>query len=361
MAYKHAGPVVIVTAATILCLAAMLGGFQSGYAFAYPNPENKNGGSGANGDSRLAEVRKNLDALYQKAASAAHVYNMTDRQAQEQSDRIAEISEGVVEVGNRLTRLKILAGARARDQYRTNGLPFQVHIFLAGTPAQFLEGLRDGYKSTLAVNGLLDNLNRANSELSGQKVRADRRRRELVRLRNSQAAAEREVRKRIAAAESLEDSLELQDRLRLQNLQRVVLEQAQGAWLASGTVGRVDEFARRRAERALEYATAQIGKPYEWGAEGPNSYDCSGLTSQAWRSAGVPMPRTSQEQWSQLPHVEISEVRPGDLIIYNRDTSHVAIYVGGGMIVHAPRPGRNVTLAGIKSMEILGAVRPGVS
>ncbi|PWS48467.1 glycoside hydrolase, partial [Streptomyces sp. ZEA17I] len=109
---------------------------------------------------------------------------------------------------------------------------------------------------------------------------------------------------------------------------------------------------------AVAFASAQIGKPYVWGATGPGSYDCSGLTSQAWAAAGRPIPRTSQEQWRLLPRIDIRDMRPGDLIIYHADASHVGMYVGDGAIVHSPRPGRHVTLAGAGSMKILGVVRP---
>ena len=74
----------------------------------------------------------------------------------------------------------------------------------------------------------------------------------------------------------------------------------------------------------MAFATAQIGKPYVWGAEGPGSYDCSGpdLTGLGGGRAR-PIPRTSQEQWRQLPHVAVKDMRPGDLIIYFDDASHV--------------------------------------
>lgn len=102
----------------------------------------------------------------------------------------------------------------------------------------------------------------------------------------------------------------------------------------------------------------QIGKPYEWGAEGPDTYDCSGLTSEAWGSAGRAIPRTSQEQWARLPHVELSELRPGDLVVYFPEATHVAMYLGDGMVVQAPRPGATVKVSPIAANPILGAVRP---
>ncbi|WP_065964503.1 C40 family peptidase [Streptomyces sparsogenes] len=111
-------------------------------------------------------------------------------------------------------------------------------------------------------------------------------------------------------------------------------------------------------QRALRYAMNQIGKPYVWGAEGPGSFDCSGLTSQAWAHAGRPIPRTSQEQWRRLPHVKLNRLRPGDLVVYFKGASHVAIYAGNGMVVQAPRPGTRVKLSPLASNPLRGAVRP---
>lgn len=112
-------------------------------------------------------------------------------------------------------------------------------------------------------------------------------------------------------------------------------------------------------KRALAYALNQIGKPYVWGAEGPNSFDCSGLTSSAWAYAGQIIPRTSQEQWRQLPRVPLNQLRPGDLVIYYKGASHVAMYAGNGQVVQAPRPGQRVKLSPLAANPLHGAVRPG--
>ncbi|MGW0662819.1 NlpC/P60 family protein [Streptodolium elevatio] len=109
---------------------------------------------------------------------------------------------------------------------------------------------------------------------------------------------------------------------------------------------------------ALMFAVSQIGRPYVWGATGPDAYDCSGLTSRAWQSVGATVPRTSQEQWAQLPRVPLQEVRPGDLVVYFPDATHIGMYLGDGMMVHAPRPGRHVTTAKLDSLPVLGVVRP---
>lgn len=95
-----------------------------------------------------------------------------------------------------------------------------------------------------------------------------------------------------------------------------------------------------------------------WGAVGPESYDCSGLTSTAWSKAGRAIPRTSQEQWRRLPRVPLASLRPGDLVIYFPEATHVALYIGDGLVVQAPRPGAAVKVSPLASNPLLGAVRP---
>jgi cell wall-associated NlpC family hydrolase len=96
-----------------------------------------------------------------------------------------------------------------------------------------------------------------------------------------------------------------------------------------------------QADKAVAFAYAQIGKPYQWGATGPNSFDCSGLVMAAWASAGVNIPRDTYEQWAGLVHIPVSEMVPGDLIIYDGE-GHVGMYVGDGYIIDAPHTGADV-------------------
>jgi cell wall-associated NlpC family hydrolase len=115
---------------------------------------------------------------------------------------------------------------------------------------------------------------------------------------------------------------------------------------------RASQKASAASLRAVAFAKAQLGKPYVFGAEGPFSFDCSGLTQAAWKAAGVSIPRTSQAQAAGIPVVAFSAIRAGDLVIY-RDGSglsrgHVAIYIGAGKIIEAPRPGRTVRTADVR-------------
>ena len=96
-----------------------------------------------------------------------------------------------------------------------------------------------------------------------------------------------------------------------------------------------------QADKAVAFAYAQLGKPYVYGATGPSSYDCSGLVQAAWAAAGVAIPRTTFEDWDDLPHIPVSQMVPGDLIIYDGE-GHVAMYVGDGYIIDAPHTGAYV-------------------
>jgi cell wall-associated NlpC family hydrolase len=111
--------------------------------------------------------------------------------------------------------------------------------------------------------------------------------------------------------------------------------------------------------RAVAFALAQRGKPYQWGAEGPHAYDCSGLTWAAWQAAGVTIPRTAAGQLAGLPRVR-GRLRPGDLVIYasrGPTRRHVAMVVGAGRMVEAPGRGIPIRATSLRP-GYLRAVRP---
>lgn len=310
------------------------------------------------GEKSLDEIRIELDTLYEKASSATDAYNLADEQLQKQSAEVTGLTKDLVEGQQRLDELTRTAGAAARAQYRGGGLPPEAQLVLTDDPGLFLDGVGRLRESQRATRSLIAELAQAQEDLKTYAADSNT---EWDRLRDSRDKKERakaEIEKQIAAAEKIEAGLKKDERARLARLESDAALQAQSAWLSSGVLKDINRAASPRGKKAIAFATAQIGKPYVWGAEGPSSYDCSGLTSEAWAAAGRPIPRTSQEQWRLLPHIPVKDMRPGDLIIYHQDASHVGMYVGDGTIVHSPRPGRTVTLTGAGSMQILGVVRP---
>ncbi len=114
-----------------------------------------------------------------------------------------------------------------------------------------------------------------------------------------------------------------------------------------------------RAGVAVAAARSKLGSPYVWAASGPSSFDCSGLTMYAWGRAGVSLPHSSRMQQGSGQRVSLSALQPGDLVFYGSPVHHVALYVGGGQVIHAPQAGDVVRYASVSMMSPVGATRPG--
>ena len=115
--------------------------------------------------------------------------------------------------------------------------------------------------------------------------------------------------------------------------------------------------SRGAATTALAAARSKIGARYVWGAEGPNSFDCSGLVQWAFKQAGVNLPRTSRVQATVGSHVAKSDLRPGDLVFFYRPISHVGIYMGDGKVVHASSKKTGVKVSDLSRMKFTTARR----
>ena len=351
----------ITVAVTVVCAVTVLAAPGTAFAAPTPSPSPSASASAAPtpvSNEELEAVRAQLEKLYHEASVATDEYNAAEEAAEKQSAEIVELAKKIVKGKEKLAELKERAGAAAAAQYRSGGLPDEAHLMLSDNPQHFLDNTRRVLQGQRATKGLLAELTRTQQDLEQYAKDASAQWRKLEAGRKAKAAAQKKIEKQIKAAEKLESQLEKEERERLAELEAAAARKAQTAWLDSGILEDLRTKASEQGRKAVAYATDQLGKPYEWGAEGPKTYDCSGLTSQAWASAGRPIPRTSQEQWKQLKHIAVEDMRPGDLIIYNADASHVAMYVGDGAIIHAPRPGRTVTVAGAGSMRILGVVRP---
>lgn len=170
-----------------------------------------------------------------------------------------------------------------------------------------------------------------------------------------------------AAAQRILDRLTAEERARLEAA-RIAREQATAAAAArAASVSRAAAPAAAapvaavpasgRAGAAVGFAMAQIGKAYVWGGTGPYGYDCSGLMMAAYRSAGVSIPRTAGAQMGAGTPVSSSDLQPGDLVFYYAGISHVAMYIGGGMVVHASTPATGITTTGVFTMPYMGARR----
>ena len=165
-----------------------------------------------------------------------------------------------------------------------------------------------------------------------------------VQEKQDQLAAEKQtIDEKLAAAKELLDQLKAEEREALLTRGSVRLPSGVDATGAAAT--------------AIRYAMAQVGKAYVYGAAGPNAFDCSGLMMMAWAQAGVSLPHSSSAQYGVGRHVSSNELQPGDLVFYYSPISHVAMYIGNGLIVEAANPGAGVRVSGVFSMPYAGATR----
>ncbi|MGQ4427263.1 NlpC/P60 family protein, partial [Streptomyces violaceoruber] len=329
-------------------------------------------------DKSIEDIRDELDGLYREAEVATEAYNAANEKAAKQEKRLTTLRKDLTRTEKRVEDLRDLAGAAARTQYRGGDLAATgIQLLLGDHPEQALDEASQARQAMRGLVNVSETQKTAREALSEQTEAASKELRELKSSRADKAAAKQKIEKKIASAERIEAGLEEEQTRRLAALERQRSREAEARWTesggssagsAGGSAGKGKGKGRApgggtqvsgAAGKAVGFAMAQIGKPYVWGAVGPSSYDCSGLTSAAWAAAGHPIPRTSQAQWGGLTRVSLSSARPGDLIIYYNDATHVGMYIGGGQIVHAPRPGRDITTAPAASMPVLGVVRPG--
>jgi cell wall-associated NlpC family hydrolase len=212
-------------------------------------------------------------------------------------------------------------------------------------------------------------------ELAQQRRAQERLRERLARQRagiQARLGAQRRYLARVhqAVKRAVEAERRRQEALRRQALlRRLAAERAARARARARAGHWVPRFrggggGSRAARAAVAFAMAQLGKPYLWGAVGPGSYDCSGLTMTAYAHAGVTLPRTSRSQWYAGPHVGLVDLAPGDLLFFADNLSvpstihHVGIYAGRGLMVEAPYSGASVRLGSIGRGDFIGAVRP---
>ncbi|MBT2676793.1 C40 family peptidase [Streptomyces sp. ISL-14] len=308
-----------------------------------------------------AELLTDLQRLYRKAEQATETYNATEEKLKKQRTEVARLDAALARTRLSLRDSRGAAGRLARQQYQnTTDISPYVRLLLARDPQHALD---QGHVIGRLARERAETVGR----LTGMERKADELARQARKALDAQLAlAERQkkdrdaVRKRLKKVEELLASLTAAQLTALAEFEKQDIAKSQRAFMASGALAKDDHKPSPEARRAIRYARKQLGKPYKWGAEGPKSYDCSGLTSEAWAHAGTPIPRTSQEQWAQLDRVPLTELRPGDLVVYFPDATHVALYLGKGKVVQAPRTGEKIKISPIASNPVLGAVRPEV-
>jgi cell wall-associated NlpC family hydrolase len=312
----------------------------------------------ADAKATLGPLLDQLHLLYGNAEAATEQYNGTVARLTEQQATVTDLRGRVERQQKAVDAGTDVAAQLAAAQYRNGSASAYAELLLAEDPYEAVTIAELLAEASRSQSAFLDHLKADRATLAELQKQAEKALQDSQALAVQQDAAKATVATQLAEVEKLVTSLTGAQRTELAALEKAQADQSQLAFLASGALGKGERTPSQAGRAAVAYALAQLGKPYVWGGAGPDVFDCSGLTSQAWLHAGRPVPRTSQEQWAQLQHVPLNQLRPGDLVVYYAGATHIALYIGGGLVVQAPRPGAVIKVSPIGSMPILGAVRP---
>ena len=281
-------------------------------------------------DQQIAAATERLEVLVEQHNAVRDDLAATRARG---SNTVTRIAHDTV----RLDELRDRAGAIAAWAYRTGPASQASAVLAAGSPAAVIDQLTAlealGLQARGQLSGLADLLTSLRRERAGLAA--------LMQQQQDQAST--------LAGLTGQIERDLADLRRLRS--RTVADQYQAAAPPQPVVAGA-------AGAAVAYAYAQIGKPYVYGTAGPASFDCSGLTKAAWAAAGVSLPHNAARQYASMGHLTRADLAPGDLVFYYSDIHHVAIYIGNGMVIHAPHSGSSVRAAGMDMAPIYGYGRP---
>lgn len=306
-----------------------------------------------------ASLQSEVDRLQTQISTLDEDFNDARIQLTTAERQIREIGVAKEEADRRLAELRQTASQRAAATYRM-GVP-NIVLVLFGSESYNDFSRRMGVSSRVGdwESGIVTELEVANGR-SAQK--------------------EEELRQELAKAKTLTDSIsskrtQLQARVDEHEalMGRIAAEERSRAAAAAARGRTVAPLIRAEpvinapplpgsgnAKAALAAGYAKMGAPYAWGAGGPNSFDCSGFTSYAWRVAGVNLPHSSRAQYAATKRVSKENLQPGDLVFFGSPIHHVGMYVGGGNMIDASTYGKPVAIRSINRRGYVGAGRPGV-
>ena len=325
----------------------------------------------------VAAAKEKLDRIHEESATLDAQLIETITRAEESESKLETLKQDLSAQEAKVSQLGTNLGDLAMMQLNGGGLGGGVDItgqLLGSTDdTTFLSGLSTIQNETdrsmtdlqtLQVEqGRLDTL-RDQQESITESLKADREAKEKL-------AKEYEVKE--AEAQQVYDRLSSEEQERLRKLEEEAAREREARENASPSPspspGRGGDKSdppatpspggggSERAQQAVSYALAQVGKGYVMGTAGPSTFDCSGLMYAAYKQVGISLPRTSQAQFSAGTSVSKGDLQPGDLVFYYGGITHVGMYIGNGQIVHAANPRSGVVTASLNSMPYQGARR----
>ena len=298
------------------------------------------------------DVKAKVDKLYDEAEGATEKYNGAKDKQKKLQKQVENLQDGVARGQEELNEMRDGLGSMATAQYRSGGVDPSVQLFLSSDPDNYLDRAATMDQLTSKQAEALKKVQGKQRSLAQQRSEASDKLKDLAETRKELGDKKQKIQGKLSKAQSLLNTLTAEERERIQEKQ----ERADRASSDRVDLGN-DSSSSSRAAAALSAAKGKIGSPYVWGATGPSSFDCSGLTSWAYQQAGVSLPRTSQAQANAGGRLGQGELAPGDLVFFYDDLHHVGLYAGNGQILHAPKPGAGVRFESINNMPFMFGAR----
>jgi peptidoglycan DL-endopeptidase CwlO len=301
----------------------------------------------AQADPDIKDVKVRVDRLYHEAEAAQERLHDARLDLADLRRDLSGLRADQERQDERLDAVRDQVSDAVVRQLEGEGISTVGQIVVSEDPGSFLDTLSTMSSFNDLQSSLLSDYDTELEALAIRQEATDARADEIAELTEQLSTEKETVDDKLAEAKELLADLEAEERERVLS--------------SRGSTARVPASvpATGRAAAAVQYAMAQVGDAYVYGAMGENAFDCSGLTMRAWAQAGVSLPHSSSAQFSSGPRIAAGDLQPGDLVFYYSPISHVGMYIGNGMIVHAANPGTGVAVAGLYSMPYVGAVRPG--
>ncbi|MFJ7496379.1 NlpC/P60 family protein [Streptomyces sp. NPDC097727] len=329
------------TVLTTAALAVVALSAQSASADPAPDPTKKG-------------VKAQVDRLYEEATQATEKYNGTKEKADGLEKDVTALQETAARKQADLNSMRARIGSLASAQYRSGGMDPSMQLMLSTDPDSFLEKASLLDQVGARELSTFQQFQIQQRGLQQQRAEASKKLADLEATRTELRRKKSEIQGKLASAQRLLNTLSAKEKAQL-----AAEEERANRDSARVNLGN-ESSASSRAAAAFDAAKSRVGLPYVWGATGPGSFDCSGLTSWAFKQANVSLPRTSQAQANVGTRINsLSALKPGDLIIMRTDLSHVGFYAGNGQILHAPKPGAQVRYESIarSGMPFMWGVR----
>ncbi|HEX5540652.1 MAG TPA: NlpC/P60 family protein [Micromonospora sp.] len=285
-----------------------------------------------------AEIEAMIDKQWHQLEPTIEQYNKVRSELKANQAKAAKLEKKIQPLALQADLAIAQVGDIASRYYMTGPTSNLNALLTSGSPTALTEQLFYLDRLAQQQQEQIASVTKARDKFVGEKTKLD----ELI-------AKQQKQEKELAARKKHIDN----DIKRLQQMLPKTVVKVQGCPTVTG------QFSDK-ARIAIQVACAQVGKPYVWGASGPNSFDCSGLLQYAWGQAGVSLTHYTGAQWNQGRRISASERRPGDSVFFKADLSHVGMYLGNGLMVHAPRAGKPVQVVSVSAtgMSVAGYVRP---